>query len=463
MAKKQKAPQLSPENYIRQRARTLPIYKCYVNGDWKEANMANILIVRQHVTGNLTVGLYLVDTMCLGVKDSFFKFNISTYEFEKIYQPMNEEIGLEEIPYNLAHNIIFGAIEFAEEYGFSPYKEFTSTTIYLLEEDTDEIELIDIDFGDDGKPVYVQGPNDTLATANRIVKTLEKTAGKGNFHFIVGDNDWGNDYDDDDENDYDEDEDDYNYYENHYGAMSLEEKKALYESLRHANINEETDENMIALIDSIFNDICDPIESENIYNGLHNQLENYQILSIDALIPDELVGISGIEPEIKEELADIFYTWNNDKKQMTKRLDKLKKEYKNIPFIDFLDLFLFYKSNKMKKFIPLQNKCKTEYPHYHLFKITEYLTEEVNNEIALPYPDDFFKGRAEIHPIELNLYFICLNILVSEKNNNSLLKGVSDLFHYYSDNFLKYEFLVLTMSFSIEKMRIISKYFNLRE
>ena len=206
--------------------------------------MANILVVRQHVTGNITLGIYLVDIMCLGVKDSFFKFNISTFEFEKIFQLMGEEIELEEISYNLAHNIIYGAVEFAEGYGFLPCKEFTSTTIYLLEEDTDEIEIIDIDFGDDGKPIYVQGPNDTLATANRIVKTLEKTAGKGNFKFIAkGDDDW----DDDDDDDY------YSYYENPYDSMSLEEKKTLYKNLQHTKIDEDTNENIIALAESIFN------------------------------------------------------------------------------------------------------------------------------------------------------------------------------------------------------------------
>ena len=39
MAKKKQSKvvqMLSPENYIRQKARTLPVYKCFVNTDWQE-------------------------------------------------------------------------------------------------------------------------------------------------------------------------------------------------------------------------------------------------------------------------------------------------------------------------------------------------------------------------------------------------------------------------------------------
>ena len=43
MSKKQnQSPQiLSPENYIRQRARNLPIFKCFVNEGWDEEGLAH--------------------------------------------------------------------------------------------------------------------------------------------------------------------------------------------------------------------------------------------------------------------------------------------------------------------------------------------------------------------------------------------------------------------------------------
>ncbi|MGZ3951663.1 MAG: hypothetical protein ACXVBZ_09715, partial [Flavisolibacter sp.] len=66
---------LSPRKYIETKARSLPVYKCWVNPEWKEAGMANVIVARQHVNQNLTVGIYLVDLMCLGIKDTLYYFN----------------------------------------------------------------------------------------------------------------------------------------------------------------------------------------------------------------------------------------------------------------------------------------------------------------------------------------------------------------------------------------------------
>src|SRR5438309_465578 len=66
---------LSPKKYIQTRARTLPIYKCFVNKDWRAIDIANVFVMRQHVNGHITAGVYLVDLLCLGIKDTFFFFN----------------------------------------------------------------------------------------------------------------------------------------------------------------------------------------------------------------------------------------------------------------------------------------------------------------------------------------------------------------------------------------------------
>ena len=60
---------LSPENFIRNKARSLPIFECLVNADWEEGKLADMVVARQHTNGNITAGLYQVDLACLGVKD----------------------------------------------------------------------------------------------------------------------------------------------------------------------------------------------------------------------------------------------------------------------------------------------------------------------------------------------------------------------------------------------------------
>lgn len=89
MAKKRQKKQggqqfLSDEDYIRQRARTLKIGTCYVSDAITKAGESNIIISRLHTGGRVSIGVYLVDAYCLGLKDSFYRLRIEDYELEDI-------------------------------------------------------------------------------------------------------------------------------------------------------------------------------------------------------------------------------------------------------------------------------------------------------------------------------------------------------------------------------------------
>ena len=152
-------PQLDPIEYIKTKSRTLPIGKCYINSNWYEKGLASIIVTRQHTTGNFTVGMYIVDTFCKGVAETYMLFNGSSEDLrlniELHIPPEGELITLMEVDYILAHNIIYGAIAFAEENGYKPHKDFEITK-KILEEDNEDIELIEIEFGVDGKPFLIE-------------------------------------------------------------------------------------------------------------------------------------------------------------------------------------------------------------------------------------------------------------------------------------------------------------------
>lgn len=203
--KKQQQQQLSPQNYIRQKSRNLPLHQSLINDDWKENGLANILIARKHTNGNYTVCTYLVDLKLLGVKDTIYLFNIDQERYEELTDTyFGDASAYKEIEYPLAHNIIFSALAFAEDYGFKPHKDFTSVTEHFLEEDDDRIELIDIECGQNGRPTYVNGPYDSQAKINQVLLQLEKTAGPGNFDFVY----MGDDEDYYDDEDYEEEGED---------------------------------------------------------------------------------------------------------------------------------------------------------------------------------------------------------------------------------------------------------------
>jgi hypothetical protein len=183
---------LSPEKYVRTQARTLPVEECLITDQWQNHGICNVIIARRHKTGNITIGLYLVDTYCLGLKDTSYRFNISPHEL----QYFKKNGGMIKCDYVLAHNIIYGGIAFAEDYGFKPHKDF-AVTQFILEEDDEQVELIDIDFGLDGLPCYMRGPYDDDVKVRNIEATLLHNAGPGNYTIIDPPGDFTFDEDDD--------------------------------------------------------------------------------------------------------------------------------------------------------------------------------------------------------------------------------------------------------------------------
>ncbi len=195
-SKGQQQPALSPYRFMREKARTLPIGKCYIAPpEWQEAGMAHIIVTRVRPSGNLVMASFLVDTFCLGVKDAGYHENITSADFEEYLNNYKKGLGLEEISYNEAHNIIYGAIAFAEEGGIKPVKEFDPAG-YVLEEDTDNIPLIEYDFGKNGKHFLIVNPDRKEMPYYHILK---KNLGD-DFDFVMpysGEND---------EDDFEEDE-----------------------------------------------------------------------------------------------------------------------------------------------------------------------------------------------------------------------------------------------------------------
>lgn len=181
---------------MREKARTLPIGKCYITPpDWQESGMAHIIVTRVRPSGNLVMSSFLVDTFCLGVKDAGYHENMTPSDFEEYLNNYRKGLGLEEISYNEAHNIIYGAIAFAEEGGINPNKEF-DTAGYILEEDTEDIPLIEYDFGKNGKHLLIVHPDRKEMPYYHILK---KNLGD-DFEFVMP-------YvDEDEDDDYEEDE-----------------------------------------------------------------------------------------------------------------------------------------------------------------------------------------------------------------------------------------------------------------
>ena len=178
----------SPAYKIRIEARSLPLYECRVSTGWETVKMANLSVARQHPDGSITATFYLVDLLCFGVKETEYLYDVTISEYLERLEKIKEFMDIEVTDYKTVHNIVYAGIAYGEKNGFNPANEFTLVTQFNLEEDSDDIEIIEIECGDEnGKPIYLVTPFESEEEIELITSRLEQNAGIGNFSVIRSD------------------------------------------------------------------------------------------------------------------------------------------------------------------------------------------------------------------------------------------------------------------------------------
>jgi hypothetical protein len=173
------------QTYVKTKTKDLPFYKCYVSSGWELSfELVSIVMSKRMSSGKLCMAMYLIDKGCLGLKSTFCQMNFTDAEYKSFVVEMFNQEGrkYEEISVENAHNLIFGAIDYAESCGFKPMDKDWDVTKHFLNEDfiTDKID--DIAFGKDGIPCYFSGPYDDV---KKVMATLRKNFGDGNFHYTA--------------------------------------------------------------------------------------------------------------------------------------------------------------------------------------------------------------------------------------------------------------------------------------
>jgi hypothetical protein len=138
------------------------------------------------LSGQVGASFFLVDAWCLGVKDAFFRV-VSRRTFEEQIGETRQERALVEVDPSVARKVLHDAAAFAGSFGLVPCTGFAEAE--ALFGDT-PLATETFTFGKDGKPFYVSGPNDSPARIRRIMDTLAKCAGRGEFNYLVAEDDF---------------------------------------------------------------------------------------------------------------------------------------------------------------------------------------------------------------------------------------------------------------------------------
>jgi hypothetical protein len=174
----------SSRNLIK-KAATFPVKDCWINTGWDQQDstgLTRIIITRQQPDGLLVFGSFMVDMLLLGVKDAHAEAHVPSSKIKEMLTYVYPDTVPEPCDLTLAHQIIYQSIDYAAEYEMKPHKDFKLAK-HLLETRGTYPETHSLTFGKDGKPLFISGPYDD---ADLIINKLERTAGSGNYDYIVG-------------------------------------------------------------------------------------------------------------------------------------------------------------------------------------------------------------------------------------------------------------------------------------
>jgi hypothetical protein len=162
----------------------MPIHECLIPRVLYDQGIGNIVVSRKMPNGDIALAMFLLDVYCLGVKNCLFAV-FSPVEYAQRLGRFIQDEGLEYAEPACVVKLIQGAVAYAEGLGFHPHRDYLTGKVIFGSIDPTTCPK-EFEFGKDGKPLYISGPNETQADSERIIATLTRKVGPDGFHFIRG-------------------------------------------------------------------------------------------------------------------------------------------------------------------------------------------------------------------------------------------------------------------------------------
>lgn len=153
-------------------------------GDGQTGGLVTALVARRRRhRREVTACVYLLDVYCLGVKNALGPERLDDGGLRGLTRHVFSGYGEPPMPASieLVRDLVFGAVDYAHALGFDPHPDFGPARAHLGPWSGPS----PITFGCDGKPTYVQGPDDD---PTRVIRTLRAAVGRRGFGYTaVGD------------------------------------------------------------------------------------------------------------------------------------------------------------------------------------------------------------------------------------------------------------------------------------
>ena len=176
VAQKRRAEELESSLHARvQRAAGLPLQSCFLTEALFDGGIGTLVLARGNTPDRLALSSYLLDTFCLGIKD--VTFEVVGAEYFQFYMDVTDRTSpLVEVDPPYARKLLRDLAAWSRSLGFAPHRDFATVERIFGDVNVDASDAV-FQFGRDGKPLYIPGPDDPAHLIRSRIEQLRKHVG----------------------------------------------------------------------------------------------------------------------------------------------------------------------------------------------------------------------------------------------------------------------------------------------
>jgi hypothetical protein len=161
------------------RAAGAPIQHCFLAEAVFDIGIGTLVLARGATPHHVVLSSFLIDVFCLGIKDVMFEA-VESEVFEQYMDATDAGSPMVAIDPSYARKLLRDLAAWSLSIGFEPHRDFAAVERVFGDVSANANDAV-FQFGRDGKPVYIPGPNDTAPLIERRIKQLRKYLGDDGF------------------------------------------------------------------------------------------------------------------------------------------------------------------------------------------------------------------------------------------------------------------------------------------
>jgi len=174
--RRQVARRNSPDPTIRlKEADGWPIVASLVPENLWTMGLGNLIVARKMPDGQLACAVFLVDVYCLGVKNALWTI-LGQSEFHALCRKLDDQGQLAQVTPEYFAKLVYCAADFGQSLGFPPHRDFRYAQRLLAGIDPSQCPD-EFEFGQEGRPLYIRGPAETVDEAHTIAARVQALGG----------------------------------------------------------------------------------------------------------------------------------------------------------------------------------------------------------------------------------------------------------------------------------------------